>query len=63
MLEGEVKEINANKVTLKNNLLDLIELQKTQGFFHEVNNSCVSNWLRGQVAKFQCCLQLELLFP
>ena len=37
MLEGEVKEINANKVTLKNNLLDLIELQHIlQGFFHEV---------------------------
>ncbi len=40
VLEGEVKEINANKETLKKNLLDLIELQhilhKTQGFFAEV---------------------------
>ena len=40
VLEGEVKEINANKETLKKNLLDLIELQhilaKTQGFFQEV---------------------------
>ena len=47
MLEGEVKEINANKVTLKNNLLDLIELQhilqKTQGFFHEVK--LVNNYI------------------
>ena len=41
VLEGEVKEINANKETLKKNLLDLIELQfileKTQGFFQEVS--------------------------
>ena len=40
VLEAEVKEINANKVTLKRNLLDLIELQhilhKTQTFFMEV---------------------------
>ena len=40
VLEGEVKEINANKGTLKKNLLDLKELQqilhKTQGFFEEV---------------------------
>ena len=40
VLEGEMKEINANKETLKRNLLDLIELQhilkKTQVFFHEV---------------------------
>lgn len=40
LLEGEVKEINANKETLKKNLLDLTELQhilyKTQSFFHEV---------------------------
>lgn len=40
ILEREVKEINANKETLKKNLLDLIELQqilyKTQGFFEEV---------------------------
>ena len=41
VLEGEVKEINANKETLKKNLLDLIELNhillKTQGFFQEVS--------------------------
>ncbi len=40
VLESEVKEINANKETLKRNLLDLIELRhilyKTQGFFQEV---------------------------
>ena len=40
VLEAEVKEINANKETLKRNLLDLIELQhilaKTQTFFMEV---------------------------
>ena len=40
VLEGEVKEINGNKETLKKNLLDLIELQyillRTQGFFEEV---------------------------
>ena len=40
VLEAEVKEINANKETLKRNLLDLIELQhilgKTQTFFQEV---------------------------
>ena len=40
VLEGEVKEINANKATLKKNLLELNELQhilyKTQGFFAEV---------------------------
>ena len=40
VLEAEVKEINANKETLKRNLLDLIELQhilhKTQAFFMEV---------------------------
>ncbi len=40
VLEAEVKEINANKETLKKNLLDLIELQqileKTHGFFEEV---------------------------
>ena len=40
VLEAEVKEINANKETLKRNLLDLIELQyilyKTQVFFEEV---------------------------
>ena len=43
VLEGEVKEINANKETLKKNLLDLIELQhiliKTQGFFMEVSQT------------------------
>ena len=42
-LEGEVKEINMNKETLKKNLLDLKELQhilhKTQGFFEEVRDS------------------------
>ena len=41
VLETEVKEINANKETLKRNLLDLIELQhilqKTQTFFMEVS--------------------------
>ena len=41
VLEAEVKEINANKETLKRNLLDLIELQhilqKTQTFFMEVH--------------------------
>ena len=40
VLEAEVKEINANKETLKRNLLDLIELQHilqgTQIFFQEV---------------------------
>ena len=40
VLEGEVKEIKANKETLKKNLLDLIELNhilhKTQHFFEEV---------------------------
>ena len=40
VLEAEVKEINANKETLKRNLLDLIELQhilnKAQSFFMEV---------------------------
>ena len=40
VLEGEVKEININKGTLKKNLLDLKELQqilhKTRGFFEEV---------------------------
>lgn len=45
VLEAEVKEINANKITLKRNLLDLIELQHilqgTQIFFQEVNHwSC-----------------------
>jgi V-type H+-transporting ATPase subunit a len=43
VLEGEVKEINANKETLKKNLLDLIELrhilEKTQGFFQEVRET------------------------
>ncbi len=43
VLEGEVKEINANKETLKKNLLDLIELrhilEKTQGFFQEVGGA------------------------
>ena len=43
VLEAEVKEINANKETLKRNLLDLIELQhilqKTQTFFMEVCDS------------------------
>ena len=43
VLEAEVKEINANKETLKRNLLDLIELQhilqKTQTFFMEVRLS------------------------
>ena len=43
VLEAEVKEINANKETLKRNLLDLIELQhilqKTQTFFMEVARS------------------------
>ena len=42
VLEAEVKEINANKETLKRNLLDLIELQqiliKAQIFFQEVLN-------------------------
>ena len=37
-----MKEINANKETLKRNLLDLIELQyilyKTQVFFEEVRS-------------------------
>ena len=41
VLEGEVKEINVNKETLKKNLLDLKELQhilhKTQGFLAEVS--------------------------
>ena len=40
VLEGEVKEINTNKETLKKNLVDLIELRhilrKTQVFFEEV---------------------------
>ena len=40
VLEGELKEINANKETLKRNLLDLIELQyilnKAHTFFNEV---------------------------
>ena len=40
VLEAEVKEISANKETLKRNLLDLIELQhilqKAQTFFMEV---------------------------
>ena len=40
-LEVELKEINANKETLRRNLLDLIELQhilkKTQVFFQEVS--------------------------
>lgn len=44
VLEAEVKEINANKETLKRNLLDLIELQhilnKTQTFFMEVCSPC-----------------------
>ena len=44
VLEAEVKEINSNKVTLKRNLLDLIELQHilqgTQIFFQEVSGSC-----------------------
>ena len=38
----ELKEINANKETLRKNLLDLIELQhilkKTQVFFQEVKS-------------------------
>ena len=38
----ELKEINANKETLRKNLLDLIELQhilkKTQVFFQEVRS-------------------------
>ena len=42
VLEGEVKEINANRETLKKNLLDLIELkhilEKTRGFFQEVRS-------------------------
>lgn len=40
VLEREVKEINANKETLKKNLLDLVELRhilyKTRGFLEEV---------------------------
>ena len=45
VLEAEVREINANKQTLKRNLLDLIELQHilqgTQIFFQEVwSGSC-----------------------
>ena len=39
-IEGEVREINANKETLDKNLLDLTELyhilHKTQAFFVEV---------------------------
>lgn len=45
LIEGEVKEINANKETLKKNLLDLTELQhilhKTQSFFEEVMHASV----------------------
>ena len=44
VLEAEVKEINANKETLKKNLLDLIELrhilEKTQTFLIEVCREC-----------------------
>ena len=58
VLEAEVKEINANKETLKRNLLDLIELQhilqKTQTFFMEVRLSSLD--VKSTCSFFNTCL-------
>ena len=61
VLEGEVKEINANTETLKKNLLDLIELNhilhKTHGFFNEVRH--MLHWyLLAWVCVVESCLLL-----
>ena len=68
VLETEVKEINANKETLKRNLLDLIELQhilqKTQTFFMEVcTRTHVCVWevsLVCQTESYMMCVILAL---
>ena len=60
VLEAEVKEINANKETLKRNLLDLIELQhilqKTQTFFMEVCDLVREGGREREISPLMLCI-------